>query len=72
MSDLLKMGGLWLNKDKNGNEYFSGDFTNGTKILIYKNTFKEKENQPDFQYYLSAKQKKDEVLKKPEASDIPF
>ena len=22
MSDLLKMGGLWSNKDKNGNEYF--------------------------------------------------
>ncbi len=39
MSELLKMGGLWKNKDKNGNEYFSGDFTFGTKILIYKNGY---------------------------------
>jgi len=72
MSDLLKMGGLWTNKDKNGKEYLAGDFTNGTKILIYKNSFKEKESQPDWHFYLSEKQKKDEQARKPEPSDIPF
>ena len=72
MSDLLKIGGLWMNKDKNGNDYFSGDFTFGTKILIYKNDYKEKENAPDYVAYLSPKQKKGEAKPQSENSDIPF
>lgn len=71
-SDLLKIGGLWSNKDKKGNEYFSGDFTFGTKILIYKNTYKEKESDPDYVAYLSPKQKKGEAKTRPETADIPF
>jgi len=68
MSELLKVGGLWKNKDKNGNEYFSGDFTFGTKMLVYKNGFKKKENEPDYQVYLAPKKK----ATKEEGSDIPF
>ena len=44
MSDLIKIGGLWKNKDKNDNDYFSGGFTYGTKLLVMANTFKEKDN----------------------------
>lgn len=72
MSDLLKLGGLWKNTDKKGNDYFSGDFTFGTKILIYKNSYKEKENDPDFVAYLSPKQKRDEPKTQSDNSDIPF
>ncbi len=68
MSELLKMGGLWKNKDKNGNEYFSGDFTFGTKILIYKNGYKSSEKEPDYQVYLAPKKK----VTKEEGGDIPF
>tara|TARA_R100000687_G_scaffold43509_1_gene35465 strand:+ start:425 stop:613 length:189 start_codon:yes stop_codon:yes gene_type:complete len=56
MSELLKIGGLWKNKDKNGNDYFSGTFTYGTKMMIMSNTFKEKENDPDFMVYLTKKE----------------
>ncbi len=72
MSDLLKLGGLWKQKDKKGNDYFSGDFTFGTKILIYKNSYKEKENDPDYVAYLSPKQKKGEGKQHSSSSDLPF
>jgi|TARA_B100001964_G_scaffold5097_1_gene5517 hypothetical protein len=55
MSDLLKIGGLWENKDKNDNTYFSGTFTYGVKLLVMKNTFKEKDNEPDYMVYLAKK-----------------
>ena len=53
----LKIGGLWKNKDKNGNDYFSGNFTYGTKMLVMTNTFKDKENDPDYMVYITKKDK---------------
>ena len=69
-NELLKLGGLWKNEDKNGNAYFSGNFTYGTKLLILKNTFKEKSNEPDYMVYISKQDKKGES--KTDSSDIPF
>ena len=57
MSDLIKIGGLWKNKDKNGNDYFSGGFTYGTKLLVMANTFKEKGSEPDYIVYIRKKDK---------------
>jgi uncharacterized protein (DUF736 family) len=57
MSDLIKIGGLWKNKDKNDNDYFSGGFTYGTKLLVMANTFKEKDNEPDYIVYIGKKDK---------------
>tara|TARA_Y100001951_G_C11158347_1_gene193297 strand:+ start:359 stop:547 length:189 start_codon:yes stop_codon:yes gene_type:complete len=55
MGELVKIGGLWKNKDKNGNDYFSGNFTYGTKMLVMTNTFKDKENDPDYMVYITKK-----------------
>lgn len=47
-SNMVNIGGLWLNRTKETNEiYFSG-YLNGAKLLIFKNRFKETENQPDY------------------------
>ena len=59
MSDLIKIGGLWQNKDKNCNDYFSGNSTYGTKLLVMSNTFKEKDNEPDFIVYIGKKEKQE-------------
>ena len=55
MGELVKIGGLWKNQDKNGNDYFSGNFTYGTKMLVMTNTFKDKENDPDYMVYITKK-----------------
>jgi|TARA_R110000765_G_scaffold235441_1_gene338371 hypothetical protein len=73
-SDLIKLSGLWVNKDKNGNEYFSGGFGYGAKILIMKNTFKEKENEPDYNLFIAPKTDKtgDKEVSKEAVTDIPY
>ena len=59
MSDLIKVGGLWKNKDKNGNDYFSGNFTYGTKLLVMTNSYNDKDNDPDYMVYIAQKDKKE-------------
>jgi len=51
MSDLDKMCGVWENEDKNGNKYFSGKLKDGTKLVMFSNTFKDKETSPDYYLY---------------------
>ena len=48
-----KLSGLWLNKTKAGETYFSGK-NEGFKYVIFKNGFKEKDNQPDYILYREA------------------
>ena len=59
MEGMIKLTGLWQNEDKNQNKYLSGSL-GSAKILIFKNTYKEKDNQPDYIMYAAAKPKKDE------------
>ena len=42
-----KLSGLWKNTTKKGDTYLSGS-NNGKKYTIFKNTFKEKDSQPDY------------------------
>jgi len=77
MGEMIKLGGLWINQDKNGNEYFSGNFGFGGKINIFKNTYKTKDNDPDYTMSISAKQskqdsKQDSNQDVSDNSDIPF
>lgn len=53
--DLKEIGALWTKKDKNGNTMLSGtlDSVNGKKtILVFKNTGKKAEKQPDYRIFL--------------------
>ena len=72
MSDLIKVGGLWKNKDKNGNDYFSGNFTYGTKLLVMTNSYKDKDNAPDYMVYIAQKDKKESesVLSEKRLKDV--
>ena len=83
MSDLTKISGLWINKDKNGNEYFTGgvggvsgkdtfSLTSAHKILILKNTFKKKENDPDYNLFIAPKKDKEGAGEKATENDIPY
>ena len=38
-----------------GNDYFSGNFTYQTKLLVMTNSFKDKENDPDYMVYITKK-----------------
>lgn len=59
--ELVNIGGLWLNKSAAGEVYFSG-YLNGARLLIFKNQFKEKENQPDYVMYVTKNEKQSEKV----------
>lgn len=52
-TDRIKLGGLWLNKTKDGREYLSGRLSPTVKILIFKNDFKSTDTQPSHVMYLA-------------------
>ena len=57
MSSLLKIGGLWKNKTKEGQTILSGTLNPITSVLIMPNTFKKSEKDPDFYLYFKAREK---------------
>ena len=82
-SDLTKISGLWKKKDNNGNEYFTGgvggvsgkdtfSLTADHNILIFKNTFKKKENDPDYNLFIAPKKDKEGAREKVAETDIPY
>lgn len=45
---------LWENQDKNGNVYLSGTLGRN-RVIAFKNSYKERDNQPDWVVYLQPK-----------------
>jgi hypothetical protein len=67
MSEMIKVTGLWANKDKNGNQYLSGNLTPTIKILIFKNSYKSTDKHPDYIMSFAQNMKKDDAAP---ASDV--
>ena len=69
-----KIGALWLQKDKNGNTYMSGN-VGDTKVVIFKNTYKKEDKHPDYVVYeKTAKKEEPKYNRQPgdDTEDIPF
>ena len=50
------IGALWLKESKKGNKFMSGVVELGGEkynIVVFKNTYKEKENHPDYRIFES-------------------
>jgi hypothetical protein len=52
-----KLGALWDKESSKGNVFKSGkinkDIRAGTKIIIFENSYKDKDSDPDYYIYLS-------------------
>ena len=59
MGEMVKLTGLWKQKDKQGNTYLSGSLSPVSKIVIMPNTFKEGDKNPDYFLYVSQQDKKE-------------
>lgn len=68
-SNLVQLTGLWIQQGK------SGDFLSGTvgraSYMVFKNTKKQKENDPDY-YLCLAPSKPKQEKQADDASDLPF
>lgn len=59
--DNISLMGLWENTDKNGNKYLSGNIGNA-KVMIFKNTYKKAEREPDYRLYIAKKEQKNDGI----------
>jgi len=59
MGEMVKLTGLWKQKDKQGNTYLSGSLSPVSKIVVMPNTFKSGEKNPDYFLYVSPQDKKE-------------
>ena len=67
----VKLTGLWDNVTTKGETYMKGSL-GVAKLLIFKNSFKEKETDPDWNLFLAPKEKKpDEQPEQPEQQPPP-
>lgn len=55
-SNLTEIAALWKNESKSGEMYLGG-YLGNSKLLILKNNYKEKENEPDYRVYVAPKAK---------------
>lgn len=72
--DMVFLGGLWANRDKNGQIYFSG-YLGSAKLLIFRNKNKT-DKQPDYYMQLVNNKRGDSSVSsddlEQEHDDIPF
>ena len=55
--ELVPIGGLWTNADRDGKTYLSG-YLGDARLLVFKNKFKKPgEKQPDYRMYVARKAK---------------
>jgi len=68
MADQEKIGVLWVNQDKNGNDYMTG-VIGGKKIIIFPNKYKKEAKHPDWNVF--PQQDRDKLPPK-DNDNIPF
>jgi len=56
-SSMLEITGLWANKSKNGDTYYSG-YMGKSAILIFKNNYKTEDKHPDLRMFVAEGKKK--------------
>jgi hypothetical protein len=63
---VIKLTGLWWGKDKNGNDYLSGQMSRSARMLILKNTKKAKPSDPDMSLFVVEERPREEAPKEKE------
>ena len=70
----IKLSGLWLNESKAGEKYFAGSLGSNGKLLIFKNSKKSKDTDPDYTLYMVPKAPKPDPANQDDNdnSEVPF
>ena len=63
-----RIGALWANKDKNGNDYMTG-VIEGKKVIIFSNKYKKESKHPD--WYIFPQQDREKLPPKDD-DEVPF
>lgn len=67
----IKLTGLWKGKSKNGETYLSGKVSPTSRLLVFPNTHKKSEKDPDYIAYLAPGQEEEQArTRKPAQEDL--
>jgi len=58
MSEMVKLTGLWKQKDKEGKSFLTGNLNPISKVLVLQNNYKKNDTEPDYFLYLTQNEKK--------------
>jgi len=58
-SPMIELTGLWSHRDQKDQLFLSGPF-GGATVFVFKNNYKEKENQPDYRLCVTRNRRKDD------------
>lgn len=64
----VKLTGLWKNTSKDGKAYLSGSL-GGVRVLVFPNEYKKGEKDPDFNLFVSPKEKDEAKAAETKTSD---
>ncbi len=56
---LIRLAGLFECESPAGNRYFTGLLNGGAKLVMLKNNYKQADNEPDWNLYLTERQRQD-------------
>ena len=76
----IKLTGLWKNTDKSGGTYYAGNLSHSLRLLVFKNTFKKTERDPDLVVHAVSAEKRPaapgagaaESPRLPDREGVPF
>lgn len=66
---MIPLGGMWINRTKEGKVYMSGNLSYGAKLVMFKNEHKSKDSEPDYVLYIAPIER--EASKSEGVSDEP-
>ena len=58
MSEMVKLTGLWKQKDKEGKSFLTGNLNPISKVLVLQNNYKKNDTEPDYFLYLTQNEMK--------------
>ena len=76
----IKLTGLWKSTDQSGATYYAGNLSPSVRLLVFKNTFKKTERDPDLVVYAVPAEKRPaardvraaESPRTSDGEDVPF
>lgn len=52
MENKIRIGSLWIGRTKSGEGFFSGPFGSGARLLVFRNSFKQGDSDPDYAVFV--------------------
>ena len=68
--DMIKIGAFWERETLKGDKFLSGTSFDKGRLIMFRNGFKEKDNQPDWILYIQPQRRKEEESERESGEEV--